>query len=426
PPKPRQAAAARGPAQRFCSKCGPGLPPAAQFCIRCGPPVAVLNPAAQPPAAPPPPPPAMEPKTADAGLRTTQPESRPAAAPAVPPPSSVQPMKPAPAAPSPPPRPTAPPPVPARTAAPSVAAAASVAKPVPRKPSRSFEEIVGTNWLPKLAVVILVVGVALLTANQWQHVTSWWRWIGPWGRDAVILLASLGLLFGGIKFESRIRYKTLGRAMIGGGWAMTFLVAYVIRHAAPFPVLRADLLRILPSDAAVLGVLVVVATAMVWHTLKYKSQTVTGLAFLLGFTAVTINPDPPFNLIAGALLVTGMTVIVVRRRWFQLDVVGILASYANHFYWLYQVYEQQGQRSKFPHPSASVALVIGYWVIFRTSYLVRKISAKEQESMSTLAGLLNPILFLVVMKYQGFHPDWAWWVLLAMGAVEFTLGQLPV
>src|SRR5262249_46906613 len=91
-----------------------------------------------------------------------------------------------------------------------------------------------------------------------------------------------------------------------------------------------------------------------------------------------------------------------------------------------QVYEQQGQRSKFPHHSASVALVIGYWAIFRTSYLVRKISAKEQESMSTLAGLLNPILFLVVMKYQGFHPDWAWWVLLAMGAVEFTLGQLPV
>src|SRR5215813_12361975 len=244
-----QAAAASGPVQPVCSKCGAGLAPAAQFCIRCGTPVDVLKPAAQPPAAPPPPPPAMEPKTADAGLRTTQPESRPAAAPAVPPPSPVQPMKPAPAAPSPPPRPTAPPPVPARTAAPSVAAAASVAKPVPRKPSRSFEEIVGTNWLPKLAVVILVVGVALLTANQWQHVTSWWRWIGPWGRDAVILLASLGLLFGGIKFESRVRYKTLGRAMIGGGWAMTFLVAYVIRHAEPF--------RILPSDAADLGVLLV-------------------------------------------------------------------------------------------------------------------------------------------------------------------------
>jgi hypothetical protein len=266
--------------------------------------------------------------------------------------------------------------------------------------------------------VILVVGVALLTATQWQHVTSWWHWIGPWGRDSMILLGSLGLLFGGIKFESRDRYKTLGRSMIGGGWALTFLVAYAVRHAPAF--------KILPSDAADLAVLMVVAAAMVWHTLKYKSQTVTGLAFLLGFTAVTLNPDPPFNLVAGALLVAGMTVIVVRREWFQLDLVGMLASYANHFYWLYTVYEQQGQRATFPHHTASVLLVIGYWVIFRASYLARKITGKEQEFVSTWAGLLNPIFFLIVMRYQGFHPELAWKFLLAMGAVEFTLGQISV
>jgi hypothetical protein len=39
-------------------------------------------------------------------------------------------------------------------------------------------------------------------------------------------------------------------------------------------------------------------------------------------------------LIAGAMLITGMTVIVVRREWFELELFGILASYANHLYWL--------------------------------------------------------------------------------------------
>ena len=39
---------------------------------------------------------------------------------------------------------------------------------------------------------------------------------------------------------------------------------------------------------------------MVWHTLKYDSQLVTGASFLLGFAAITLNPDPPYNLIAGA------------------------------------------------------------------------------------------------------------------------------
>ena len=426
PVSPAQSVAAPAPAQATCAKCGAVLMPAAVFCTRCGATVAVSKPASQPAVAKPP--------AAETVVRVTTPETKPATPPPPPPPLPV--AKP-PAATTQPPiaasapptaaqrppvpqtAPAAPPPTPSKPAPPSAAPTfASVAKPVPKKPSRSFEEIVGTNWLPKLGAVILVVGVALLTARQWQHVTSWWHWIGPWGRDALILMGSLGLLFGGIKFESHDRYKNLGRSMIGGGWALTFLMAFVIRHAEPF--------KILPSDAADLAVLLVVAAVMVWHTLKYKSQTVTGLAFLLGFTAVTLNPDPPFNLVAGALLVTGMTVIVVRRQWFQLDLVGMLASYANHFYWLYNVYEQQGQRATFPHHTASVLLVIGYWVIFRASYLVRKISHKEQESLSTLAGLLNPILFLIVMKYQGFHPTWAWKFLLTMGAVEFTLGQISV
>src|SRR5262249_16177017 len=79
-----------------------------------------------------------------------------------------------------------------------------------------------------------------------------------------------------------------------------------------------------------------------------------------------------------------------------------------------------------PHHSASVGLVIIYWVVFRVSYISRKIAGKPQESVSTVAALLNPILFLAVMKYQGFHPEWAWWELAAVGSLEFILGQLPV
>src|SRR5260370_22098196 len=30
------------------------------------------------------------------------------------------------------------------------------------------------------------------------------------------------------------------------------------------------------------------------------------------------------------------------------------------------------------------------------------------------------------MKYQSFHPEWAFPALLTMGAIEFVLGQLPV
>jgi hypothetical protein len=268
--------------------------------------------------------------------------------------------------------------------------------------------------LPIIGIVAVVLGVGYLVGATWSHFPHWLRVL-------ILDAGGAGLLSLGIFLERRGRYRVLGRALIGGGWAVLALVTYALANV---PALQLSTSR--DFQNVDLFLLLAVIGAMVWHTLKYESQVVTGAGFLLGFLAIGMNPSPPYNLIAAVIVIAGMTVIVVRRQWFELEVFGILASYINHFIWLYGVYEQQGQRAMFPHHTASVVLVIGYWVIFRASYLLRKISGKEQEAVSTFAGLLNPIGFLIVMKYQGFHPEWAWKVLLAMGAVEFILGQLPV
>ena len=280
-----------------------------------------------------------------------------------------------------------------------------------KKSSISLEELVGTNLLPKLGITIVVFGVGFLVAAKWGS-------FAPWLRVLLLYVSGLAMLAGGIFTERKERYQTLGRSLIGGGWAITALVTYGLQHA-PF-------MAILSSNALDLLLLLIVISVMVWHTLKYDSQLVTGASFLLAFSSITLNPDPPYNLIAGLLLVTGMTVIVLRRHWFELEIFGILASYLNHFYWLYNIFELEAKRSVFSFHTASMLLVIAYWVVFRCSYVWRKVSSREQESASTIAGLLNPLLFLGVMKYQSFHPEWAFYGLLALGAVEFVLGQLPV
>src|ERR1051325_1888441 len=280
-----------------------------------------------------------------------------------------------------------------------------------QKSVMSVEEKLGTNWLPKLGIAIVVIGVGFLVAAKWGG-------FAPWLRVVILYLSGLALLAGGVFAERKERYRTLGRGLIGGGWAVTVLVTYGLRHA-PF-------MAILSSNALDLIFLFAVIGVMVWHTLKYDSQLVTGASFLLGFAAITLNPDPPYNLLAGALLVTGMTVIVLRRRWFELEIFGILASYLNHFYWLYSVFNLQEARAPFPHYTISVLLMIGYWAVFRCSYVWRKVQSQEEESISTVAGLLNPLLFLGVMKSQSFHPEWAFYALLGMGAAEFIFGQLPV
>ncbi|HEX4606544.1 MAG TPA: DUF2339 domain-containing protein [Candidatus Angelobacter sp.] len=280
-----------------------------------------------------------------------------------------------------------------------------------KKSGKSLEEIMGTNWFPKVAITLIVIGVALLVASKWGV-------FAPWLRVLIVYTGGVATLAVGIFAERKERYQTLGRALIGGGWAIIVLVTYVLRHAPSMAVLSSDRLDLL--------LLLTVIGAMVWHTLKYNSQLVTGAGFLLGFAAITLNPDPPYNMVAGALLVTGMTIVVLRYRWFELEIFGILASYLNHFYWLYSIFELEGKRAQFPRHTVSLLLVIAYWAVFRFSYVWRKVSSHEEESVSTIAGLLSPLLFLGVMKYQSFHPEWAFYALLVMGAVEFGLGQLPI
>jgi len=120
-------------------------------------------------------------------------------------------------------------------------------------------------------------------------------------------------------------------------------------------------------------------------------------------------------------------VIVVRMGWFELEILGIVASYANHYVWLRPIIgPMQGHHRPFPEFTASAALLILYWAAFRTSYLVRHVQSPRQESVSGGAALLNAFLLLGLMKYQSVHPEWAFWFLLFLGAAELALGQSPI
>jgi hypothetical protein len=275
-----------------------------------------------------------------------------------------------------------------------------------------LEEAIGTNWFPKLGITLVVLGVAWFLRSEWEHIPAI-------GRIALFYLVGGGLLGAGVSLERKENYKMLGWALIGGGWAITFVTTYAAHHIPTA--------RVLNSLVVDLFLLLLVAGLMVWHTLKYNSQTVTGTAFLLGFIAVTLSHNTAYSLGAGLILVSGMTIIVLRRQWFELEVFGILASYLNHLYWLYWIINPMGENKvPFPEYWTSVALLSSFWLIFRISYLLHKVSDEKQELVSTIAALLNPLLFLGALKYQAIDTKWAFTTLLTIGALEFVFGQLPV
>ncbi|HKV77537.1 MAG TPA: DUF2339 domain-containing protein [Candidatus Sulfotelmatobacter sp.] len=332
-------------------------------------------------------------KTADAPLSVSQP-----AAPQTPIPS----------------RPVTRPPVtppPASPPAPMLAAQETGATIFDRfRSSLDIEEMLGTDWLNKVGIVLVVLGVAFFLAYQLKT-------MGPAGKVLVGFVTSAVLLGAGIWFERGDRYRILARAGIGGGWALLFFTTYAMYHVPAAHVLE--------SQSLDMVLMLAVAGAMVAHTLRYRSQVVTGLSFLLAFVTIAINHSNVYSLAAGAVLAAGVVVIVGRMQWFELEVFGIVASYLNHFLWLRPIIEpMQGRHHPFPEFTASAGILVLYWLIFRVSYVIRQ-PDEYQERISTAAALLNTSLLLALLKYQSVHPEWAFWALLAVGALETAFGQAP-
>jgi uncharacterized membrane protein len=280
------------------------------------------------------------------------------------------------------------------------------------KSALDVEERLGTNWLNKLGIGLLVLGLAFLISYQLKN-------LGPAGK--VLMGYALGgaMLGLGIWFERKERYRILGRAGVGGGWALLFFTTYAMYFVPAAHVIESQLLDLV--------LLLVVASAMVLHTLRYRSQVVTGLAFFLAFLTVSVSHSTVYGLGAGAVLATGLVIVVGRLQWFELEIFGMLASYLNHYLWLRPLIEPMKEhRHNFAEFPASAAILALYWAIFRVSYVWRHPKSKYQERISSAAALLNTALMLLLFKYQSTNPHLAFWALLGIGGIETLIGQLKI
>ncbi len=275
----------------------------------------------------------------------------------------------------------------------------------------ALEEILGRNWLNKIGIVLIVLGVAYFGIKELGQ-------LGPFGKVVLSYVVSFALLGGGIALEKRQRYRVFSYAFIGGGWALLFFTTYALNHV--------PLMHVMDSLGTDLILMLVVALAMVLHTLRYRSQVVTGMAFLLAYWTVSLSNDDVYSLSAGVILAAGLVTIVIKMGWFELEVFGIMSSYANHIYWLYSLLGPVGANGRvFPDYHPSTAILLFYWITYRVSYIIRKPKTARDEHISTVSALLNTLLLLGAMKFQSVRPELAFIALLIIGAVEFSIGQLP-
>jgi hypothetical protein len=230
-----------------------------------------------------------------------------------------------------------------------------------------WETVIGGSWLNKVGVLVLVIGLTLFLGYSLTH-------LGPTGKIAVGLLLGVAMVAGGVCLERRRGYAIFGHGLIGGGWAALYVTAYAMHGF--------DATRILPDPVAATTVLIVVAGGLVLHSLRYRSETVTGLAYAAAFVTIAISPAASFALLASLLLTASLLLVGYLHRWNGLPTIGCVATYA--IYALCYAPTDAGRATGLLAGQATLAL---YWLLFEVFDIVAAGPARR----GTLRAVLLPL-----------------------------------
>lgn len=269
-----------------------------------------------------------------------------------------------------------------------------------RAKAQEWEAVVGGSWLNKLGVLVLVIGIALFLGYAFTR-------MGPSGRVGIGIGVSLALLLGGIVIERKPLYRIVARGLIGGGWAALYFTTYAM-HAVPAAAVIDN-----PYLATVL--LLAVASGMILHSLRYRSQTVSGLAYFIAFATLSMSGSTTFSVLALIPLAASLLYLAYRFDWLKMAVLGVAATYA-----------ACASRPDTGAPLASTqALFVCYWLLFEIFDLLRLRRRTLGFTAESLIFPLNALGFLglSLVKWHRAAPEY-FYAALAAGAALFLIGAL--
>jgi hypothetical protein len=258
----------------------------------------------------------------------------------------------------------------------------------PGAASPEWETMLGANWLNKLGVFVLVVGLALLLRYSFTR-------LGPLGRVSISMAASLAMLAAGAILESKARYRIFARGLLGGGWAALYVTVFAM-HAV-------EAARVIESPVVGAILLLAVAAGMIVNALRYRSQTVTGLAYFVAFGTLAITDTTALPFVALVPLAASLLYVTHCFRWGRMTTLGLIATYA--------VVILRGDTGA-PLWQAQTTFAV-YWLLFESFDVLYP---EAWLLPLNAAGFLG----LSVLKWQAAAPD-RLWILLAASAGAYVL-----
>ena len=176
-----------------------------------------------------------------------------------------------------------------------------------------LEMRIGGNWLSRIGIVALVLGVGFFLKYAFDN-----QWVGPRGRISLGVLSGISVLIAGERLGAR-GYRTYAHSLSGGGILILYLSIYatyafyeLIGHAPAFLLM-----------AAVTGIAVLLAA-------RYTALAVAVLGLIGGFltpvllSTGTDNQAGLFSYIA--VLDAGVLALAYYKQWRSLNYMAFTAT----------------------------------------------------------------------------------------------------
>ena len=270
----------------------------------------------------------------------------------------------------------------------------------------SMEYAIATNWLLRIGVLVLIVGIGFFLKYSVEH-----GLIGPVGRVSVSLLGGVSLLAVGIRLLNG-RYQLLGQGLMGAGIATLY---FAIFAAANFYQLIGF------SEAFALMLFVTLCAGAV--AVRFDSALVAVLGIIGGYGTPLILPiveAVSFVRLFSYILILGIGVfgISYRKNWYILNVLSFLCTYGLFFRAM-----QEYQPDQFWQ---AMPFLVAFFGLFSTMiFIFNLVNRRKSTLVELLALLLNAGIFFVAsyrMVEELYGRQWVSAVTLSLTA--FYIGHI--
>ena len=237
----------------------------------------------------------------------------------------------------------------------------------------SMEYAVASQWLLRVGILVLVVGVGFFLKYSIEH-----HLITEIGRVALSTIVGLSMLVAGTRLLGR-QYHVFGQGLMGGGLAILYFAVYA---AANFY----HLIDQVPAFV-LMGLVTVLAGGI---AVRFNSILVAVLGIIGGYGTPIMLSEGPVNFpgLYGYVLVLGCGVLGLCywKNWPLVNYLSFVATYALFF--------ASMRDYDITHFHEVMPFLISFFVLFSTmAFLFKIVNQSKSNLLDLVALLINAAIF---------------------------------